>query len=103
MGATSTTGTGTGAVDRNSPPSIKNDRLIGPFGPRILAAGVGTMSGGEVTVNHGELETLDVIRVAVSNSAYPVWMHAYADEYFVVKSLETASTFSFYWFIIALN
>lgn len=103
MGAASTTGTGQGAVDRNSPPSIKNDRLLGPFGPRILLAGQATMSGGEVTVNHEELETEDVIRIPISNSAYPVFLYSFNNSFFVVKSLEVGSSFSFYWIIVALN
>ncbi len=105
MGASSVTGSGQGAADKNSPPKVKYERLIGPFGPRILMAGQGMMEqdvGGEVTITHptlnSDLET--VSRVAISNSAEPVWVQGYNDTSFTVKSLETDARFGFVWMII---
>lgn len=102
MAASSVTGTGHGAAEKNSPPSVKYERLTGPFGPRILMAGKATMSGGEVTVTHpfldSNLET--VARTAISHSAYSVWVSAYNDTSITVNSLETGSTFAFVWTIL---
>lgn len=101
MGASSVTGSGQGAADKNSPTKIKYDRLVGPFGTRILMSGSAFITGGEVIVEHPFLnaELENVARLAISNSAFPVWVSSYNDNLFTVNSQET-SRFNFVWMII---
>jgi hypothetical protein len=106
MTAASVTGIGQGASNKESPPNVKFSNLTGPFGPRILMSGVATMSGGEVTITHPELPDWDsdkVIRFAVSNSAYSVFVESFNSTIFVVRSLEEESSFSFYWMIVSVG
>jgi len=102
MTAASASGTGPGAADQNLPPNIKLDRLVGNFDPRILASGRATMSGGSVVITHNfiNLSTPNIARIAISNSAYPVWVASYTDTSFSVDSTQLVSTFGFTWMII---
>lgn len=103
MVATSASGTGPGSADKETPPSIALDRLAGA---KIIHAGLATMNGGEVTITHSAIENWqqdNTLRFAVSCSAYPVFIFAFNSSSFIVKSLETGSSFTFYWFIISLS
>jgi hypothetical protein len=102
MVATSASGIGPGSADKETPPSIDINRLNGA---KIIHAGLANMTGGEVTITHSNLESWGqdtTLRFAVSCSAYPVFVFAFNSSSFIVKSLETGSSFTFYWFIISL-
>lgn len=100
MGASSVTGVGHGSASKISPPNISLNKVLGP---KIVECGYANMSGGEVTVGHKTLADWDspnIVRIVTSNSGYPVFLFGYSDAIFTVKSLETVSSFSFYWAIL---
>jgi hypothetical protein len=101
MVATSASGTGPGSADKETPPSIALNRLTGA---KIIHSGYDTMTGGEVIVNHSAIENWqqdNTLRFVVSCSAYPVFLFSFNSSSFTVKSLETGSSFTFYWFIVS--
>lgn len=100
MGASSVTGVGQGSANKISPPLVKSNRIQGT---KILECGYANMSGGITIVNHKPVENYDspnTVRLVSSNSAFSVFVFGFNENSFEVHSLETGSSFSFYWAIM---
>lgn len=78
MAASSVTGTGNGSADNTAPPKIKNQRLLGPFGPRVLICGRDRLTDGTCTVTHAALDDYESTLVFVNSlTNNPVRWSAY--------------------------